>query len=63
MDASRAVLQYRDFEKVAKFIFEICANPTKATAGYIGLLTPDKKGIRMVFLDPEEFTYEADPFS
>ncbi len=61
LDASRVVLQYRDFEKVARSIFEICANLTKATAGYIGLLTPDRKGIRMVFLDPGEFTCEADP--
>ncbi len=60
LDASRAVLQYRDFEKVVRSIFEICANLTKATAGYIGLLTPDRKGIRLVFLDPGEFTCEAD---
>ncbi len=61
LDASRAVLQYRDFENVARSIFEICANLTRATAGYIGLLTPDRKGIRMIFLDPGEFTCEADP--
>jgi len=61
LDAARAVLQYSDFEVVAELIFESCINLIGADAGYIALLTPDKKQNKVIFLDSGKLQCEVDP--
>ncbi|HEC40610.1 MAG TPA: PAS domain S-box protein, partial [bacterium] len=61
LDAARAVLQYSDFKVVAELIFESCINLIGADAGYIALLTPDKKQNKVIFLDSGKLQCEVDP--
>ena len=61
LDASRAVLQYSDFKMVAELIFESCINLIGADAGYVALLTPDKKQNRVIFLNPGKLQCEVNP--
>ncbi|HEC37039.1 hypothetical protein LCGC14_0905480 [marine sediment metagenome] len=41
--ASKAVLEFPDFEKSSRAIFESCVELIGATSGYVALLTPDNK--------------------
>ncbi len=49
--ASRAVLEYQDFEKAARAIFDICRDLIGATSGYVALLSKDSSENEVVFLD------------
>jgi len=49
--ASEAVLQHREFKKSAKAIFHSCRELLGATAGYVALLSKDKKENEVLFLD------------
>ena len=43
LEASRAVLKYSDFKTSSKAIFDACTELIGAPAGYVALLTLDKK--------------------
>jgi PAS domain S-box-containing protein len=49
--AARAVLEYQDFEKAARAIFDICKELTGATSGYVALVSRDGKENEVLFLD------------
>jgi len=51
LEASRAILQYHDFKDSARSIFDSCKNLTRATAGYIALLSKDGTENEVLFLD------------
>lgn len=52
LEASRAVLQYREFQLAARAIFDSCKKLIGAAAGYVALLTPDGTENELLFLDP-----------
>jgi diguanylate cyclase (GGDEF)-like protein/PAS domain S-box-containing protein len=55
LEASRAVLLYRDFEPAARAIFDACKNLIGADAGYVGLMNEDGTRDDVLFSTPEEF--------
>ena len=59
--ASRAVLEYQDFEVAARTIFEAAKELTGATAGYVALLAPDGKENEVLFLDSGGQPCSVDP--
>jgi len=61
LDASRAVLQYSDFEIAQKRIFNCCNNLIGADAGYVAVLNPSKKEYHKIFINPGSLTCEVDP--
>jgi len=61
LDASRAVLQYSDFEIAQKRIFNCCNNLIGADAGYVAVLNPSKKEYHKIFVNPRSLTCEVDP--
>ncbi len=61
LDGARAVLEYREFEPVAKALFESCKKLTGATAGYVALLSSDRKNIEVLFLDSGGQPCDVDP--
>ncbi len=60
-DASTAVLQYINFEKAQRMIFNSCNNLIGADAGYIAILAPSKKEQQKIFINPKSLTNEVDP--
>jgi PAS domain S-box-containing protein len=60
-EASRAVLDYRDFESAARSIFDACKRSTGATAGYVALLNEDGTENKVVFLDSGGAACAVDP--
>ena len=61
LDGARAVLEYREFEPVAKALFESCKKLTGATAGYVALLSSDREKIEVLFLDSGGQPCDVDP--
>ncbi|KKN23388.1 hypothetical protein LCGC14_0905510 [marine sediment metagenome] len=61
LDASRAVLQYNDFEIAQKRIFNCCNNLIGADAGYVAVLNASKKEYQKIFIYPGSLTCEVDP--
>lgn len=61
LEASRAVLEHKEFKMAASSIFDSCAKLINATAGYIALFTPDKKENQVIFLEPGNLKCEVDP--
>ena len=61
LKASRAVLKYSDFKTSSKAIFDACTELIGVSAGYVALLTPDKKENLVVFLNPGEYVCTVDP--
>ena len=61
LKASRAVLQYSDFKISSKAIFDACTELIGAPAGYVALLTPDRKENQVVFLNTGEYICTVDP--
>ena len=57
LEASRAVLAYRDFERAARAIFDACSNLIGAGAGYVGLINEDASKDNVLFSDPPEFSW------
>ena len=61
LKASRAVLKYSDFTTSSKAIFDACTELIGAPAGYVALLTPDKKENHVVFLNTGDYICTVDP--
>ena len=61
LKASRAVLKYSDFTTSSKAIFDACTELIGAPAGYVALLTPDKKENQVVFLNTGDYICTVDP--
>ena len=59
--ASRAVLEYHDFEIAARTIFDAAKDLTGATAGYVALLAPDGSENEVLFLDSGGQPCSVDP--
>ncbi|TKJ29322.1 MAG: hypothetical protein CEE40_08790 [Chloroflexi bacterium B3_Chlor] len=57
LEASRAVLGYRDFERAARAIFGACKNLIGAGAGYVGLINEDASRDNILFSDPPDFSW------
>ncbi|MFC2172094.1 PAS domain S-box protein [Acidobacteriota bacterium] len=60
LTASRAVLEYREFEDAAKAIFDSCKEIIGAQGGYIAVLTEDGKENQVVYLDSGDFSCTVD---
>ena len=60
LEASRAVLEHKDFKTSSRAIFNSCARLIGTTDGFIGLLTPDKKTIQVLSLNMHGTTREAE---
>ncbi|MBI5409562.1 MAG: PAS domain S-box protein [Nitrospirae bacterium] len=60
--SSNAVLKYRNFEDATRTIFDSCKNLIGAAAGYVALLSEDKKENKVLFLDPGGLSCKVDPF-
>jgi len=60
LEASKAVLKYADFSTSSKAIFDACTELIGAPAGYIALLTPDKKENLIVYLNPGGYICTVD---
>ncbi|RJR23079.1 MAG: PAS domain S-box protein [Nitrospiraceae bacterium] len=61
LKGSRAVLDSRDFNTTARFIFDSCKNIIGACAGYIALLSDDGTENEVLFLDPGGFPCSVNP--
>jgi PAS domain S-box-containing protein len=59
--ASRAVLEYHDFNVAARTIFDAAKELTGATAGYVALLAPDGTENEVLFLDSGGHPCSVDP--
>lgn len=59
LEASRAVLVYRDFEPAARAVLEACKNLIGAGVGYIGLMNEDGTKDNVLFSDPDDFPWEG----
>jgi diguanylate cyclase (GGDEF)-like protein/PAS domain S-box-containing protein len=57
LEASRAVLVYRDFEPAARAIFDACKNLIGADAGYVGLMNEDGTRDNVLFATPEDLSW------
>lgn len=61
LTCSRAVLEYSDFNKAARNIFDAAKELIGATAGYVALLSPDGAENQLLFLDPGGRSCTVDP--
>jgi len=61
LEASKAVLIHRDFNKSARAIFDSCKNLLGATAGYVALLSKNGKENEVLFLDSGGLPCTVDP--
>ena len=51
LEAARAVLDFQEFQQVARRIFYLCCELTGATMGYVVLLSPDDLHNEVLFLE------------
>lgn len=61
LEASKAVLVHREFSRAARAIFGSCKELLGASAGYVALLSKDKKENEVLFLDAGGFPCSVDP--
>ena len=61
LEASKAVLVNREFSKAARSIFASCKDLLGATAGYVALLSKDKRENEVLFLDSGGLPCVVDP--
>jgi PAS domain S-box-containing protein len=61
LEASRAVMEQRNFRETARLIFDSCKNLIGATAGYVALLSKDGSENEVLFLDAGELPCTVDP--
>jgi PAS domain S-box-containing protein len=61
LEASKAVLVHREFSKAARSIFDSCKDLLGATAGYVALLSRDKRENEVLFLDSGGLPCVVDP--
>ena len=61
LSASRAILEYDDFEVIARNIFDSCKDITGATAGYVSLLSFNGHEDKVIFQDfgGNDFTVDS----
>jgi diguanylate cyclase (GGDEF)-like protein/PAS domain S-box-containing protein len=58
LEASRAVLVYRDFEPAARAIFDACRNLIGAESGYVGLMDEEGTKDSILYSAPQELSWE-----
>lgn len=61
LEASRTILEYRDFPQAARRIFDSCKSLTGATAGYVALLNENGDENLVLFLDAGGRVCTVDP--
>jgi PAS domain S-box-containing protein len=61
LEASRAILEYREFQDAARAIFDSCKKLIGATSGYIALLNDAGTENEVLFLDPGGLECMVDP--
>ncbi len=61
LKASRAILEYQDFEDAARAIFDCCKQLIGASSGYVALLNRDGTENDVVFLDSGGLSCTVDP--
>src|SRR3990170_1540659 len=61
LEASKAVLVHREFSKAARSIFGSCKDLLGASAGYVALLSRDKRENEVLFLDSGALPCVVDP--
>jgi signal transduction histidine kinase len=61
IEATKAVLEYTDFESAAKIIFYACSKQIGATSGYVALLNPNGKENDVLYLEPGSDICTVDP--
>lgn len=61
LDASRAVMEQREFKDTARLIFNSCKALIGATAGYVALLSKDGTENEVLFLDSGGLPCTVDP--
>lgn len=59
--ASRAVLEYQEFNEAARSLFEFCKNLIGATSGYVALLSSDGTENEVLLLDAGGMPCTVDP--
>jgi diguanylate cyclase (GGDEF)-like protein/PAS domain S-box-containing protein len=59
LEASRAVLVYRDFEPAARAIFDACRNLIGANAGYVGLMNEDGTRDNVLLAYPNDLSWRG----
>jgi diguanylate cyclase (GGDEF)-like protein/PAS domain S-box-containing protein len=59
LEASRAVLVYRDFEPAARAIFDACRNLIGAGAGYVGLMNEDGTRDNVLVAHPNDLSWRG----
>ncbi len=57
----KAILEHREFEVCARRIFDAAKKITKATAGYVALMSPNRNENLVLFLDSGGRTCEVNP--
>ncbi|TFF63733.1 MAG: GAF domain-containing protein [Promethearchaeota archaeon] len=61
LKATKSVLEYKDFKKTARAIFDECKEITGAHSGYIALLSDDGSENELLFLDSGGLPCSVDP--
>lgn len=61
LKASNSVLLYKDFNKIARIIFDCCREVTGATSGYVALLSDDEQENEVLFLESGGLSCTVDP--
>jgi PAS domain S-box-containing protein len=61
LSGARAVLEYQDFEKTARALFDSCKQLIGAGAGYVALTSADEIENKLLFLDSGGLSCSVDP--
>lgn len=61
LEASKALIEHREFEKSAKMIFDVAARQLGAPAGYVALLNEDDNENELLFLEAGGAPCSVDP--
>ncbi len=61
LEGARIVLDYADFGKAARRIFDVCCSITGASAGYVALFSEDGNENEVLFLEAGDLPVGADP--
>lgn len=61
LKGANAVLEYREFEDVARIIFDVCKDLIGAPAGYVALQSKDGKENELLFLESGGLPCAVDP--
>jgi len=61
LESARIVLDYADFSKAARKIFDVCCSITGSSAGYVALFSEDGNENEVLFLEAGDLPVGADP--